>query len=163
MYEDKILNNSYDSVNYGADAYGNSQIAINPMVSDRYEETTTDDITSVYARRALEAEIGTMFAGSPFYAKYFVDPMRSDDPSRRTKKVERGDMADIYYYFKGRLMASGDYSLVDVFCAIAEFFDLNYRTLYNDVISLEDKAAILDILSDSYGLMQRFVKSKKLF
>ena len=52
---------------------------------------------------------------------------------------------------------------MQIFCAIAEFFELNYKTLYNDIISLEDKSEILEALQESYGLESTLSSSKKLF
>jgi len=54
-------------------------------------------------------------------------------------------------------------TLIKIFCAIAEFFDLNYKILYNDILTLEDKVKILDQLEKEYGLEKQFTKSKALF
>ena len=94
-----------------------------------------------------------LYEASEFYEKYGQD----------CKKLEKADISNVYYTFKRQLLEKDDYNLVQVFTTIAEFFDLNYKTLYNDIISLEDKAEILEILRDMYGLESQFAKSKKLF
>ena len=150
---DKIINNSYDAVDYGQEALSQSPIAINPLVSDQYEEATSENIEDIYTRKNLYNQMSELYEASEFYEKYGQD----------CKKLEKADISNVYYTFKRQLLEKDDYKLVQVFTTIAEFFDLNYKTLYNDIISLEDKAEILEILRDMYGLESQFAKSKKLF
>lgn len=150
---DKIINNSYDAVDYGQEALSQSPIAINPLVSDQYEEATSENIEDIYTRKKLYNQMSELYEASEFYEKYGQD----------CKKLEKADISNVYYTFKRQLLEKDDYNLVQVFTTIAEFFDLNYKTLYNDIISLEDKAEILEILRDMYGLESQFAKSKKLF
>ena len=150
---DKIINNSYDAVDYGQEALSQSPIAINPLVSEQYEEATSENIEDIYTRKKLYNQMSELYEASEFYEKYGQD----------CKKLEKADISIVYYTFKRQLLEKDDYNLVQVFTTIAEFFDLNYKTLYNDIISLEDKAEILEILRDMYGLESQFAKSKKLF
>ena len=150
---DKIINNSYDAVDYGQEALSQSPIAINPLVSDQYEEATSENIEDIYTRKNLYNQMSELYEASEFYEKYGQD----------CKKLEKADISNVYYTFKHQLLEKNDYNLVQIFTTIAEFFDLNYKTLYNDIISLEDKAEILEILRDMYGLESQFAKSKKLF
>ena len=150
---DKIINNSYDAVDYGQEALSQSPIAINPLVSDQYEEATSENIEDIYTRKNLYNQMSELYEASEFYEKYGQD----------CKKLEKADISNVYYTFKRQLLEKDDYNLVQVFTTIAEFFDLNYKTLYNDIISLEDKAEILEIIRDMYGLESQFAKSKKLF
>lgn len=150
---DKIINNSYDAVDYGQEALSQSPIAINPLVSDQYEEATSENIEDIYTRKNLYNQMSELYEASEFYEKY----------GQECKKLEKADISNVYYTFKRQLLEKDDYNLVQVFTTIAEFFDLNYKTLYNDIISLEDKAEILEILRDMYGLESQFAKSKKLF
>ena len=71
----------------------------------------------LYTTRKMRDLMSGFFENSPFYEKYSVD----------AKKVERCDLYDIYYYFKDRLNEIGEFNAVQVFCAIAEFFDVNYK------------------------------------
>ena len=150
---DKIINNSYDAVDYGQEALSQSPIAINPLVSEQYEEATSENIEDIYTRKKLYNQMSELYEASEFYEKYGQD----------CKKLEKADISNVYYTFKHQLLEKNDYNLVQIFTTIAEFFDLNYKTLYNDIISLEDKAEILEILRDMYGLESQFAKSKKLF
>lgn len=150
---DKIINNSYDAVDYGQEALSQSPIAINSLVSEQYEEATSENIEDIYTRKKLYNQMSELYEASEFYEKYGQD----------CKKLEKADISNVYYTFKHQLLEKNDYNLVQIFTTIAEFFDLNYKTLYNDIISLEDKAEILEILRDMYGLESQFAKSKKLF
>ena len=150
---DKIINNSYDAVDYGQEALSQSPITINPLVSEQYEEATSENIEDIYTRKKLYNQMSELYEASEFYEKYGQD----------CKKLEKADISNVYYTFKHQLLEKNDYNLVQIFTTIAEFFDLNYKTLYNDIISLEDKAEILEILRDMYGLESQFAKSKKLF
>lgn len=151
MLEDKILNNDYNSVDYGTEK--GSAIAISPFVSDRYEESISENIEELYLRKRVNEKLVELYEASPYFKKY-----------GKEKKLEKADIPEIYYTFKAELRKDASYSLVQIFCAIAEFFELNYKTLYNDIISLEDKAEILENLRESYGLeTQMTTKSKRLF
>ena len=150
---DKIINNSYDAVDYGQEALSQSPIAINPLVSEQYEEATSENIEDIYTRKKLYNQMSELYEASEFYEKYGQD----------CKKLEKADISNVYYTFKHQLLEKNDYNLAQIFTTIAEFFDLNYKTLYNDIISLEDKAEILEILRDMFGLESQLAKSKKLF
>lgn len=153
MLEDKIINNNYNNVEYGSTTLNTSSISVSPMVYDRYEESLCENIEDLYTRKDLFERLLKIYEESPYYAKYGKD----------VKKLEKRDIADVYYTFKAKLKEDTSFSLVQIFCTIAEFFDLNYKTLYNDVISLEDKAEILELLQETYGLENTMSKSKKLF
>ena len=55
------------------------------------------------------------------------------------------------------------YNELDAFCAIAEFFKLNYSNLYHDVISIESKAKILEILKENHRLGSEFKQVGRLY
>lgn len=153
MLEDKIINNSYNNIDFSEQCLSQTAISVNPMVYDRYEESLSEDISDMYVRKEIYECLMNIYINSEYFKKYGND----------VKKIEKKDIINIYYTFKNLLMSNKTYSLVQVFCAIAEFFDLNYKTLYNDVLSLEDKAVIIEILQETYGLENTISKSKKLF
>lgn len=76
------------------------------------------------------------------------------------KKIEKGDLTSIYYYFKN-ILEEHNFDEMESFCAIAEFFKLNYKLLYDDVISIESKAKILNALKDNFNI--KFEKNNRLF
>jgi len=151
--EDKIINNNFDNVEYGTECLKGGAIEIDPKLRERYEETTSENIEDVYVRKHLYNDLMNLYMKSKYYEKY----------GQNNKKIERRDIMDVYYTFKEQLMAKSEYSLVQVVCAIAEFFELNYKILYNDILSLEDKAAVIEGLEELYGLESNFTNSKRLF
>lgn len=151
--EDKILNNSYNAVEYGTEGLKGTAISIHPSVAGQYEDSTTEDMEDLHIRRSLNKKMLQLYEESPFYEKY----------GKEDKVVERADMGDIYYYFKNKLLEEESYNMVQIFCVIAEFFQMKYKVLYNDVISLGDKAEILDTLKNTSGLMKEFETSHSLF
>jgi hypothetical protein len=153
MVDDKILNNSFDDVEYGIERTTQQAISILPQVAHMYEESTSESIEDLYTERKMRNLMADFFEASPFYEKY----------SGESKRVERSDLFDMYYYFKDRLNEIGEFNSVQVFCAIAEFFDVNYKVMYNDVIALEDKVVILEELSEMYGLKKKFSNVNRLF
>lgn len=153
MVDDKILNNSFDDVEYGIERTTQQSISILPQVAYMYEESTSENIEDLYTNRKMRDLMSGFFENSPFYEKYSVE----------AKRLERCDMFDVYYYFKDRLMEVGEFNNVQIFCAIAEFFDVNYKVMYNDVIALEDKVVILEQLSEMYGLKKKFSNVNRLF
>lgn len=149
----EIINNSYEEVDYTNDKFTARTLTISPMVSENYQEVLSEDLDEVYNVKQLEESLNELYINSPWYDKYKKD----------VKKIEKADISNIYYYFKEHLMSTKMYSIVHVFCAICEFFDLNYKYVYNDVISIKDKAAILEALEERYGLESQFSKAVRLF
>lgn len=151
--EDKIFNSQFNNVEFGSERASQQEISINPAVADRYEENTSENMEDVYTKRKMMEKMEELYEESEFYEKYGQEP----------KRVDRCDFFKIYYYFKDKLKELNEYNAVQIFCTIAEFFDLNYKIIYKDIITLEDKVEILDILEDQYGLDKPLQNSKKLF
>lgn len=149
----EIINNSYENVDYSADRFTQNTLTIDPAVSDNYKEILSEDLDEVYNLKQLDEALNELYENSPWYEKY----------GKNIKKIERGDIYDMYYYFKERLENTKMYSIVHIFCSICEFFDFNYKYVYNDIVSLRDKAHILETLEEKYGLENYFSKSVKLF
>lgn len=152
MVEDKIFNSGYNSVVYG-NANISQQINVSPCVEDDYQDNLSDNMEDVYIKRQLHDDINSLYKESDYYQKYGQDD----------KRIERADTFDIYYSFKEKLLEKGDYTIVEIFCEIAEFFGLNYKLLYNNILTLEDKVEILDYFGEERGLEKQFAKSKRLF
>lgn len=149
----EIINNSYEDVDYTNDRFTQSTLSIDPMASENYKEILSEDLDEVYNLKQLDEALNELYISSPWYSKY----------GKNIKKIERGDMSDIYYYFKEHLENTKMFGIVHIFCAICEFFDFNYKYVYNDIVSLKDKAHILEALEEKYGLENYFSKSVKLF
>lgn len=152
--QDKIGNSSYDNKEYGLERTSQTPIQIDPQAESMYEEATSEHIEEIYARRRMMDEMNKLYEKSEYFEKY---------GGCKPKKVERSDLMGIYYHFKEELQKLNEYNIVQIFITIAEFFDLNYKTLYNDILTLEDKVEILDHLADDYGLEREFSNSNPLF
>ena len=175
MLEDKIFENSFDKVEYGVERTTQASIQISPFVEKQYEESVSENIDEIYTRRRLMRLMYELYLKSEFFDKYgqkqHVDASKDSSTLNYedlvynpvVKKVERGDLFKIYYYFKDELQKQHEFSIIQIFCTIAEFFDLNYKTLYNDILTLEDKVNILEHLEKEYGLDKHFARSKALF
>ena len=154
MIDDKIIDNSFDKVDYGVERTTQASIQISPFADKQiYEESISENIDEIYTRRRLMKIMNELYEKSEYYKKYGTN----------LNKIERGDLFGIYYHFKDELSKFNEFSIIQIVCTIAEFFDLNYKTLYNEVITLEDKVRILDSLEVEYGLEKQFTKSKALF
>ena len=151
--EDKIFNSSYNNVEYGTDRTSQQEISINPAVADNYEENVSENMEDVYVKKNMMDQMEQFYEESEFFEKYGREP----------KRIDRGDFFKIYYHFKDKFKELGHYNAVQIFCTIAEFFELNYKLLYRDIITLEDKVEILDILEEQYGLDKPLQNSKRLF
>lgn len=175
MLEDKIFENSFDKVEYGIERTTQASIQISPFVEKQYEESVSENIDELYTRRRSMQLMYELYLKSEFFEKYGQKPHvdASNDSSSLlyegliynpvVKKIEHGDLFKIYYYFKDALQKQHEFSIIQIFCMIAEFFDLNYKTLYNDILTLEDKVNILEHLEKEYGLEKHFASSKALF
>lgn len=150
---DKILNNNFNKVDFGSESSSRGEICIDPDVESQYEESTTSDMSGILESRELENDIYRIFVDSSWYIKYGGD----------IKKTDKNDIPGIYFYFKDALDRENMYNSVQIFCSIAEFFDINYAMLYNDVLTIDDKSEILTILEDSFNLKKKYLLSKKLF
>ena len=148
---DKILNNSFNA-NEGDYQDYTSPIAVNSQVSDRYEESTTDNMMGVLNKKNINELIYSIYVDSKFLEKY----------GKSYKKIEKSDIPDIYYYFKEEMEKNKIYTITEIFLGIVEFFELNYNVMYNDIISIQDKEKILDEMTEMYGLNKK-LSCKKLF
>lgn len=150
----EIINNSYEDSDFSDQRFTDRTLCIDPTIEDNYRDTLSDDVDIVYHEKELEERMDALYKESAWYNKYGADTK---------KKIERADMCDIFYYFKGKLVADSRFNIVEIFCIICEFFDFNYKLMYNDIISLSDKSSILELLERNYGLEKEFSHTLKLF
>lgn len=146
---DKVINNSY---NNGDSTYEDftSSIKLDPIISGLYEDQLGDNITEHRVMNMLNDEMYKIFLDSQFYEKY-----------KKPKRIDKGDMIKIYYYFKEILVKQNKFSSIEIFKCIAEFFQFNYDTLYSEIGTL-DKEQILHEISEKYSIEDK-IKIKRLF
>jgi hypothetical protein len=149
MKEDKIINNSYNTGEIEYEAF-TSSMKIDDRVSSLYEDQHSDNMFEVRTLKTLNEDIYKLFKESPFYEKY-----------KNPKRVDKGDMVKMYYYFKEKLLREKSYSNSQIFMGFAEFFQINYDQLYTE-IGVLDKEGLLRELNAHQGMKNK-IKTKKLF
>lgn len=140
----KILNNSYNNIEYAMErTIKSSTISVDTDACGLYEDATTDDISGAIMKRKLYEIMLEEFNNSRWVEKY---------GNGNVKKIDKNDISDIFHEFNELLTKKYEYDVVDVFCVIAEFFDLNYTTLYRDIITISHKMELIKALKERYGL-----------
>lgn len=147
---DKIFNNTWNSVERTTGT--TSAITVDPQMDECYDDATTSDIIELYAIRNINKNLYEIFIGSPFYEKY-----------KNNKRIDKNELYDVYVYFRDALHSvMPEITYVQMFLGIAEFFDLNYEIMYNDIISIEDKSKILECLKNVHNYNNK-MNCAKLF
>lgn len=149
MKEDKIINNSYNTGEIEYEAFTGS-MKIDDRVASRYEDQHSENMFETQTLKTLNEEIYRIFLESPFHEKY-----------KNPKRVDKGDMVKMYYFFKDKLLKEKAYSNAQIFMAFAEFFQINYDQLYKE-IGVLDKEGLLRELNSHKGLKKK-IKTKRLF
>lgn len=146
--EDKILNNSFNTGELNYQEFTMS-IKVDSRVSDLYEDQI-GDLIEYRNRTLLNEEIYKIFIISPYYNKY-----------KNPKRVDKPDMIKMYYYFKDEVKKIKDFTNMEIFIGFAEFFQINYNQLYNE-IKILDKESLLRELNEKLSLQSR-IKTNRLF
>jgi len=146
---DKILNNSYNTGEQNYEDFSGT-MKVHDSVFSLYEDQLGENIIEHRTLKMLDDELYAIFEQSPYFEKY-----------KKPKRADGNDRIKMYYYFKERLLKEKKYSNMEIFIAFAEFFQVNYDQLYNEV-SVLDKENLLRELSSKYGLDDK-IKTKRLF
>ena len=146
--EDKILNNSYNQGEQNFENFSGT-MKVHEKVFSLYEDQL-GDILEHRTAKLLSSIIYDIFKVSDYYEKY-----------KNPKRVDKNDMIKMYYFFKDEIKKERDFSAMEVFIGFAEFFQINYDQLYNEIRVL-DKESLLKELNDKLGLEGR-IKTKRLF
>jgi len=148
MKEDKIINNSFNSGELNYQEFTHT-IKVDSRVSSLYEDQL-GDILEHRTAQLLSTIIYDIFKESAYYEKY-----------KNPKRVDKNDMIKMYYFFKEEIKKEKDFSPMETFIGFAEFFQINYDQLYNEIRVL-DKESLLKELNEKLGLSGR-IKTKRLF
>jgi hypothetical protein len=146
---DKILNNSYNTGNIDYESFS-QPIKVDDRVYDLYKDVLSENIVEERIFKLLENSIYDIFLNCPYYEKY-----------KTPKRVDKNDLIKMYYYFKEKLLKENAFSSVQIFIGFAEFFQINYDQLYDD-IGVLDKEGLLKELNEKFKLDKK-IKTKKLF
>ena len=149
MKEDKILNNSFNTGDINYETFS-IPMKIDERVTHLYSDQLSENLVEVRTVKLLDEKIYELFLESPFYEKY-----------KNPKRVDKNDLIKVYYYFKDLLVKEKSFSAAQIFMGFAEFFQINYDQLYNE-IGVLDKEGLLRELNSHNGMKQK-IKTKKLF
>lgn len=146
-----ILDNNWNKVD--RELGSSTEIRVSSMVESQYIESTTENISDVYVNRTIDEELYKIFVDSPYFEKY----------NNSVKKVEKKEIPGLWLYFRDELRKNvKTINTVQIIYAVAEFFNLDYVLLYNDIISISDKSEILETMQNIYGYDSE-LKCNKLF
>jgi len=146
--KNKTAGHTFNSGEFNYEDFG--VLKVHDSVFSLYEDQLGENMIEIRTLKMLDDELYAIFEKSPYFEKY-----------KKKKKADGGDRIKMYYYFKERLLTEKKYSNIEIFIAFAEFFEVNYDQLYNEV-SVLDKENLLRELNQKYGLTDK-IKTKKLF
>jgi len=149
MKEDKILNNAYNSGDIEYESFI-QPMRVDDSVTDLYSDTISENLVEVRTAKLLDENIYELFKVSPYYEKY-----------KDLRRVDKGDILKMYYYFKERLLKENTFSSKQIFISFAEFFQVSYDQLYSEV-GVMDKEELLKELTNQFNIHSK-IKAKKLF
>jgi len=149
MKQDKIINNTFNSGDLNYEEFS-GVMKVHDSVFSMYEDQLGENMIEIRTLKMLDDEMYAIFEQSPYFEKY-----------KKKKRADGNDRIKMYYYFKERLLKQKKYSNMEIFISFAEFFEVNYDQLYNEV-SVLDKENLLRELSSKYGLVDK-IKTKRLF
>ena len=145
---DKILNNSYNKLDKDYTAQYQSPIKIAPSYEHYYKERTASDIVLLETRKRLRDIIYKFYLDSPYYDKYY-EPFPEESEKDHVKVYKRHirrkiNASEIYYYFKDRIDTVDEkFSPFEVLLAIGDFFELDFKLLWDNVIPPKTKESII--------------------
>jgi len=146
---DKIINNSFNQGEQGYEEFAQT-MKVHDSVLSMYDDQLGENIIENRTLKMLETEMYEIFKDSPWFEKY-----------KKPKRADGNDRIKMYYYFKEKLLMERKYSNKDIFIAFAEFFQVNYDQLYDEV-SVSDKEDLLKEMNEG-GRFAHRIKTKRLF
>jgi hypothetical protein len=141
MKEDKIFNNKFNTGEIEYEVFGKISLKGSNSDGDSYEE---------YNEKKLQEEIYDIFINSKYYEEYI-----------KNKKVPKGEVSEIYYYFDDRIPQTEEVTAVEKFINIAEFMSISYEVLYQELAPVY-KEKLLRELDNKYDIFTKR-KIKRLF
>ncbi len=125
-------------------------IKVDSGISEQYEDSYSEDMIGNRTNNMLINKMYEIFINSPFHNKY-----------KTPKRIDKEDRIKMYFYFKDILKKENKYTLKEIFISFAEFFQINYGMLYND-LNVLDKEIILREMNDKNKIKHK-LNSNKLF
>lgn len=123
----------------------NTNIAVDPLVSDKYDFATTEDPVMLQEREDTREKLYEIWLRSPFWKDY-----KSKDDE--TYKIPKSDWSKVFYYLKQNLSKVKALSARETFMSICEFLafdEKDYKYVWDEILSVKMKSEIIDDLYKS--------------
>jgi hypothetical protein len=155
---EKVLNNTW---NVGEDLQVLSgTIKINSDMYKQYDFAMTDDPILLQDKKSTQELLYKIFKESSYFEKY--GGFLPDSSIPFAKKVEKGDIVEIFYYMKEHILKEKKLSIIELVIEICEFFDFNYDYVVNTVLSIPLKSKLYEEVYES-GMKEKMTHEEKLF
>lgn len=137
-----LSNDSYFSGGSENLAASTRQIAVDPLVEDRYQESVTEDPVLLQDRIDTDNRIYEIFTNAPWRERYTLPD--------GTIKIPKEDVGKVFHYTREKLSKQKKLTSYEMVIAINEFYDFNYDYVLKKVLSPK---IISEILEDYYQNM----------
>lgn len=142
----KVLNNAW--IQGTAETSVSGPIAIDPSLEKQYDYALTSDPILLQERKDTQERLYKIFQESPYFKKY--GGFAKDDNIPSPKKIEKGDIVNVFYYMKEKLDEQKKLTISEEIIAINEFFEFNYDTIVNEVLSIPLKSKLYEELYEEH-------------
>lgn len=122
-------------------------IAVSPLVSDRYDEAVTEDPVLLQERKDTDQKLYEIFQNAPFRDMY--------TDSQGLIKIPKEDVSKVFHYTREKLSKVKSLSAFETVIAINEFYDFNYDFVCKKVLSPKMMAEILEDYYQNMGMADR--------
>lgn len=134
--------------NGGAENFSSSRnIAINPLVEDRYQESVTEDPVLLQDRLDTDNKLYEIYMNAPWRERY-ID-------ADGIIKIPKDDIAKVFHYTREKLSKVKKLTAYEMVIAINEFYDFNYDFVVKKVLSPKIISEILEDYYKNMGLAER--------
>lgn len=157
--DDLLKNNKYKSGGVITENSFNSSpasIKVDPGLSDRYDYAVTENIELLNDRKDTTEKLYEIFQKSPFKKKYVTT-------DGKTIKIPKNEIPDVFYYCRDELKKVKPLSTYEFMIAICEFFEFDYKHIFNNVMSTKMKADLFDNLYKLGDINPNISNEEQLF
>jgi hypothetical protein len=156
-----VLNNRWNAG--GEPQVFTGSIAIDPMMDKQYDFALTDDPVALQESKDTQNKLYEIFVKSPYFQKYGGFASQEKNSKPYAKKVEKADIAPLFYYMKNELDKIKKVNIVEMILQINEFFDFNYNYIVNNVLTVPLKAMLYEEIYREGKMKTKMLEQEKLF
>lgn len=157
----KTLHNSYfDGNNYDQSFNSNSPMSIDPRCEGWYDFALTEDPELLNDRKNTAELIHKIFNESEYSDGRFID--KGKDGTAQVLKIPKDFVEEVYKYVDEKLRETKKLDPIEQIIAINEFFDFDYKFVYNKVLTPTMKQEILEEFYKNGDMHERMLKSASI-